>query len=343
MRKWLSLLVLCSPLALAAPLSAADFERNIMTGGPTGTYIRIGRDIAALGQQCGKPLNVVESAGSLENFVGVRNRRNTQFGIVQSDVLEYLKTFEASDPDIQDAVRGVRIMFPLYNEEIHVLADKDIASLKDLAGKKVAVGVKDSGTFLTASLILDILQVKDAERVPINPDQALPQLKSGAIDAFFYVAGAPAALFNDMSIDGDKFHLLPITEAPLLSTYNTATVPAGTYPFEKDAVDLIAVKAVLMTFDYDPKRNAYHRESCATVADFSSLILGGLDGLKEKGHPKWKSVDLTALPPGWQVGSCVKLGLAADYQPKCTKPAESTPAADANEEYLNLLKQRLKK
>ena len=328
-------------MTMTGAAQSAEFERNIMTGGPTGTYIRIGKDIAGLGAQCGLTLNVVESAGSLENFVGVRNRRNTQFGVVQSDLLEYLKTFEANDAQIQEAVRGVKIMFPLYNEEVHVLARNDIASLKDLAGKTVAVGVKDSGTYLTASLILDILQVDARERVLLNPDQALPKLKAGEIDAFFYVAGAPASLFADAGIDPEKFHLLPITEAPLLATYTEASIPAGTYGFQSEAVDLVAVKAVLMTYDYDPKRNAYHRESCRTVSDFSSLILNGMEALRETGHPKWKTVDLSALPPGWQVGSCVKAGMALDYQPQCTTPAQAAPA-DSNEEYLNLLKQRLK-
>lgn len=334
-------LAACAVLIAAGATQAAEFERNIMTGGPTGTYIQIGKDIAALGAACGLTLNVVESAGSLENFVGVRNRRNTQFGIVQSDLLEYLKTFEANDPEVQDAVRGVRIMFPLYNEEVHVLARAGINGLKDLEGKKVAVGVKDSGTFLTASLILDILQVKAAERVPLNPDQALPQLQAGEIDAFFYVAGAPASLFANADLDPAKFHLLPITEAPLLATYTKAGIPADTYGFQKEAVDLVAVKAVLMTYDYDPKKNSYHRDSCTAVSDFSSLVLNGMDTLRETGHPKWKSVDLSALPPGWQVGSCVKAGMALDYAPKCTKAVEAAPA-DSNEEYLNLLKQRLK-
>ena len=338
--------VLAAALGLALSVgsaSAEGFERNIMTGGPQGTYIQIGRDIAALGADCGLNLNVVESAGSLENFVGVRNRRNTQFGIVQSDVLEYLKTFEANDPEVQKAVKGVRIMFPLYNEEIHVLARKDIASMEDLAGRKIAVGKKDSGTFLTATLIMDILQVKAGERIDINPDEALPKLLSGEIDAFFYVAGAPAALFSDNSIDKAKFHLVPITEAPLRATYTPSRIEAGTYSFQDQPVDLIAVKAVMMTYDYDIKRNAYHRESCKTVADFSSLILTGLDKLKATGHPKWKTVDLTALPPGWQVGVCVKAGMALDYKPACKAPAEEagTGADDSNEEYLNLLKQRL--
>jgi hypothetical protein len=328
-------------LCAASPGHAQEFERNIMTGGPTGTYIRIGQDMAALGAQCGLTLNVMESAGSLENFVGVRKRRNTQFGIVQSDVLEYLKTFEANDAEIQDAVRGVRIMFPLYNEEVHVLARSGLSGIRDLEGQRVAIGVKDSGTFLTASLILDILQVKDAERLPLNPDQALPKLQAGEIDAFFYVAGAPASLFAKADIDPDKFHFLPITEAPLLATYTETSIPGGTYGFQREAVDLVAVKAVLMTYDYDPNRNAYHRESCTTVSDFSSLVLNNMERLRETGHPKWKSVDLTALPPGWQVGSCVKAGMALDYAPECTKTAQPAPA-DSNEEYLNLLKQRLK-
>ncbi len=337
------LAVLPLVLLLGGPASAADIEKNIMTGSPTGTYIKIGRDIAGLGKACGQTLNVVESAGSLENFSGVRNRKNTQFGIVQNDVLDYLKTFEANDPEIQQAVRGVRIMFPLYNEEVHVLAKTDIRSMADLTGRKVAVGVKDSGTFLTASLMLDILRIKGVQKVELNPDKALPQLQSGAIDAFFYVAGAPASLFQGDAIDGTKFHLVPITEAPLLATYIPAKIEAGTYGFEKDAVDTVAVKAVLMTFDYDKKRNAYHRESCKAVADFSNYIITNLDKLQATGHPKWKTVDLTAVPPGWKVGVCVKEGLAADYKPTCAAAATDEPVGDDNDDYLKLLKERLKK
>lgn len=327
----------------AAPASAADpFEKNIMTGGPKGTYIQIGRDIARTVSACGRELTVVESAGSLENFAGVRNRKNTQFGIVQSDVLEYLKTYEAGDAELQQAVRGVRIMFPLYNEEVHLLARKEIASARDLAGRKVAVGVLDSGTYLTSTLVLDILRVTGADRLKISTDEGFEKLMAGEVDAVFYVAGAPAKLFQTDRIDPAKFHLLALNEAPLKATYVASTLPAKTYPWQAEPVDLVAVKAVLMTFDYNIKGNAYQRESCKAVADFASLILGGLDALKETGHPKWKSVDLTDLPPGWQVGSCVKTGMALSYKPKCE--AAAVPAAkSADEEYLNLLKQRLKK
>lgn len=320
---------------------AADtFEKNIMTGGPKGTYIQIGRNIAALGEKCGLKLTVQESAGSLENFIGVRQRKSTQFGIVQSDVLEYLKTYEANDPEIQQAVKGVRIMFPLYNEEVHLIARKEIASARDLAGKKVAIGEKDSGTFLTASLILDILRVEGADRQTFGATASLEKLLAGEIDAFFYVAGAPAALFNVDTIDPEKFHLVKLDDLALAQTYTSAKIAAGTYPWVKADTPLVAVKAVLMTYDYDKKKNSYHRGSCKAVADFSSLIVSNLAQLQASGHPKWKSVDLTALPPGWQVGVCVKEGIALNYKVACEAAAPAVKSGD--QEYLDLLKQRLK-
>ena len=53
-------------------------------------------------------------------------------------------------------------------------------------------------------------------------------------------------------------------------------------------------------------------------------------------------MDLTALPPGWQVGVCVKAGMALDYKVACQAQQSADPATEGNDEYLQLLKQRLK-
>ncbi len=63
----------------------------------------------------------------------------------------------------------------------------------------------------------------------------------------------------------------------------------------------VSVKAVLMTYDYDKKRNAYHRDSCKAVADFSALILNNLEKLQTSGirsGRRW--TDRAAA--GWMVG-----------------------------------------
>lgn len=329
-------LCFCAVLFLAAPAAAQEFEKNILTGGPTGTYIQIGNDLSREMASCGRTLNVRESAGSLENFLGVRTRRNTQFGIVQSDVLEYLKTFASEDPTIARAIHNVRIAFPLYNEEVHVLAARDIADLQGLNGKRVAIGTETSGTFLTASLILDIVGVSPADRVTENPDKALPMLLAGEIDALFYVAGAPTKAFESSEIDAQKFHLLPIRDETLKAVYVPSSIPAGTYPFQSEPVDLIAVKAVLMTYEYDPRLNAYHRESCRAVSELSHVIITRFQNLQETGHPKWKQVDLNDLPPGWNVAECVNAGLDPTYPLACEgdEPvAQTGPGSEANSAY----------
>lgn len=319
---------------LIVPAHAQDTQLSIMTGAPTGTYLQIGRDLDGLMQQCGQSLEVIESAGSLENFLAVRQRPNTQFGIVQSDVLEYMKTFASDDPAVARAIQGVRIAFPLYEEEVHVLARRDIAAFGDLAGKRVAIGSENSGTFLTASLMLSLTGIEPSDTLPIAPDAALPQLKAGEIDAFFYVAGAPAVLYSEGEIDAGQFHLLPIQDETLQAVYSPATLPAGTYDFQSDPVELVAVKAVLMTYEYDPSRNAYHQASCNGVSDLASLILTGIDGLRAEGHPKWQSVDLTDIPPGWDIGSCVNRGLDPEYQASCTLAApQGMPDSEANAIY----------
>lgn len=320
---------------LGQSVQAQEFEKNILTGGPSGTYIQIGNDISRIAGECGLTLNVRESAGSLENFLGVRKRRHTQFGIVQSDVLEYFQTYAADDPGVARALAGVRIAFPLYNEEVHILARKEIESLGDLSGHRVAVGVEDSGTFLTASLVLDLAGVTPSERVNINASESFEALLAGEVDAFFYVAGAPATLFQSDRIDASMFHLLPITDPTLQAVYQTSAIPAGTYPFQPDAVDVVAVKAVLMTYEYNPAKNDYHRVSCSSVADISNLILTRLPELRDTGHPKWQNVDLSDIPPGWNIGNCVNRGLAEDYAVQCasTEPRPEAPESEANQAY----------
>ena len=303
-----------------SPVAAQDFNANIVTGGPSGTYIQIGRDIAKIGAECGRNLTVQESAGSLENILAVRDRPLTQLGIAQSDVLEYVRTFQADDPVLARAAKGVRIMFPLYDEEVHVLARSDIPDLKGLAGKRVSTGVEGSGNSLTASLLLDLAAVEPAERVALSPKDSLAALLAGDIDAFFYVVGAPAALFAEGQIDAQRFHLLPLQDAVLQALYTPARIDAGIYPFQQQAVDVVAVKAVLVTYNFVPRRNAYQAAACRTVAEFSHLILSRLDELKQSGHPKWKAVDLTALPPGWTVSDCVLDGIAPGYAFSCRKP-----------------------
>ncbi len=327
----LLILFILTPLCVFGA-QAQEFQKNIVTGGAWGTNIQIGRDLASASQGCGQSLNVIESAGSLENLIAVVKQPNIQFGIVQSDVLEYVRNYSINDPDLQRSIDGLRVMFPLYNEEIQVLADRRITRLSDLSGKKVAIGNLDSGTFLTAMLILDILQMNDVTRMEIDPANALPMLMNGEIDAMFYVSGVPTKLFSDIAIDGSKYHLLDILEPELLATYTPVEIAGGTYPFQPEPVSVVAVKAILMTYDYKLGASNYNYKSCRTVSDLASSLLTSLGELKQTGHPKWHDIDLSKVPPGWKVSDCVKIGMASDYERKCQRVETTTANQDESTE-----------
>ena len=151
------------------------------------------------------------------------------------------------------------------------------------------------------------------------------------------MAGAPTRIFQDERIDGERFHLLTIDDPTLEAVYVDAEIPGGAYPFQAEPVDVVAVKAVLMTYDYQANRNAYHRTSCDAVAGISNLILTRFGELQENGHPKWKNVDLNDIPPGWEVSDCVNRGLSETYRLNCgagtDAPATSTLESEANDAY----------
>jgi len=300
------------PLLLSSlPTAAQNVQANILTGGASGTYIQIGRDISAVAQTSGVSLVVNESKGSLENLYGVYKRPQTQFGIVQSDVLDFVRNLRGNDREFNLIVERARIIMPLYNEEIHVVAKPGLTSVEDLATARVSVGPQDSGTQLTASFVLDAVQVQPREVISAAPTESLELFLNDQIDAFFYVGGAPLKLLEDPRLTPENARLLPMNDETLGSYYVSATIPGGTYGFSPEDYEGIAVKAVLMTYNFSRNNSAYFRQSCDIVTNVTSAILSNFEMLQRDGHAKWASVDLEDVPPGWQKDDCVKRAEAA--------------------------------
>src|SRR5512143_2505695 len=132
----------CSSLSFAVTM-------NLMTGREKGTYYQFGLNLQQLVKPKGIELGVQPSTGSIENLYAVFQRPHTQIGIVQSDVLAFVSRLQ-SNPTLVRIAQKTKMVFPLYNEEVHLLGRRDIADFDHLSGKRVAVGEDGSGTFLTA-------------------------------------------------------------------------------------------------------------------------------------------------------------------------------------------------
>jgi TRAP transporter TAXI family solute receptor len=275
-------------VGLSFGASAEEIELGIATGDTEGTYYRFGQDLSALAAQHGIKLNVVPSRGSFENMVGIFDSRSTQLGMAQSDVVIFMNMF--GEPKIKDIAREIKVVFPLYDEEVHVLAGEAIKTFADLEGKKVAIGRAGSGTAMTATVLFGVAGVTPAEQLEIGGRQAVESLVKGEVDAMLFVAGYPVKLFSEGLSADDKVHLVPIDDPKVLELYGTAsTIPAGTYPWQQQEVATINVTAGLMTLDF-PADNV----NCAYIGKMATLIRENINWLKENGHEKWQSVDLNS-------------------------------------------------
>ena len=309
---------------LAGVSFAADM--GITTGSDKGTYYQFGLNLQQLVKQSDIDLKVYTSKGSIENVFAVYQRPGTQIGVVQADVLAFIARVQ-TDATLIRIAKKIKMVFPLYNEEIHVLGRRDIADFDDLTDKRVAVGREGSGTYLTARLLFKVSEVQPREMVFIDTDEALAELKAGRIDAMFYVAGYPVKLLTENVAEADGLALIPITNKSILEFYPGAEIPKGTYAWQPAPVSTVAVRAVLVSYDF-------RRKDCDNVGKLAQTVAANLDWLRKNGHPKWKAVDLDYPLKGWEQYDCVRKVLQKKPIPPARDKSSLNPVMDAIKDIL---------
>ena len=240
--------------ALVSGAQAQQFFR-IGTGGTAGTYYPIGGMIANAVSQPGKIIVTAQASnGSLANVNGIAGGA-MESGFSQSDVATWAQTgkglFEG-----KPSIAELRLIANLYPETIHVVVKKGsgIKSIAELKGKRVALDEPGSGTLVNARLVLAAYGLKESDIKPeyIKPNQASDKMKDGALDAFFFVGGAPAGAIAELASSGAGIELLPITgaQADTLRRGNpffaNDSVPAATYK-DVAAVNTLSVGAQWVT------------------------------------------------------------------------------------------------
>ena len=283
---------------------------GIVTGPKTGTYYAFGKDIAVAAAKVGIEVEVKPSEGSIDNIKRINSAENAAFGIVQSDVLGFLS--RSKTPESMRMANNLRMVFPFYNEEVHVLARNNIKTFADLQGKKVAVGEEGSGNMLTSINLFSMMNVTPAEASKIPSAQGVVAVLKGDIDAVIFVGGKPVRLFKnleDLTLPEnqkyasmlDQVHFLPLSDPKMLGEYKPAHITHADYSFVQEAVPTIAVQAVLVSFDFSQGSS---KKRCDKLGALANVIRRDLPILQEKGHPKWKEVNLNADSGIWKRDNC---------------------------------------
>jgi uncharacterized protein len=333
-------------LALAAGLAAAiggapaalAVDYKIVTASPRGTYIEIGRDLGKfIAPAADIQLEALPSAGSTENVRRLRYEPGVKFALVQSDVYQaYLDLAAGGNREARGLINPLRLILPLYNEEIYFVARKDAPfdMIHEIKDQRISMGPLGSGTALTSATLYRQMfgdALPDDKAQFFSNEEGLSRLVTDkTVDVVIIVAGQPAKVLADMQPEAKELIKLlrfdPGNRASkeAVKTYFPATVRASSYPnLLTEDVPTLAVKAFLITYNYD---QPYTRKN---LASFAQSLCSNFGKLQAEGHPKWKEVklELPEVGRGWTYYPETTREIQACLAGATAAPAASTPAA----------------
>jgi uncharacterized protein len=231
----------------------------------------------------------LDGQGPVQTILDLLNQRGVEAAVVASDVLPYRRG--GRFPGVDSSIAYIR---KLDEEQVHILARQDIASIAELAGKKVDFGPRDSRSFVTGSVLFQALKIS-VQPVSLDQRQALELLRRGEIAALLHVAKSPARLFFDVNRD-DRVHFLPVPFAQELArTYLPSRLAPADYPLLIGGGEVgrgvpIATVAVPIVL-------AVNSRALSTAGNREIARLGRAESLPAAGR---HGPDLAMEVPGWR-------------------------------------------
>lgn len=253
---------------------------RIVSGSAGGTYFPMAGLLAQVissppgaascekGGSCGVPGMIAiaqSSPGSVANVTMVE-AGEAESAFAQSDVVQWAVTgtgiFKGKPPK-----EKLRVIASLYPEPVHVVATvgSKVEKIEDLKGKRVGIGLPESGAIVDARIVLEAANLKEKTGfVPVyeNSADTIASMAAGETDAMIAVSGFPQPAIHRLAAS-EGISLLPIDgkmrERILKKNKFLAagTIPAGTYPGVEEEVPTIVVSALWITSADQPEELIY--------------------------------------------------------------------------------------
>jgi TRAP transporter TAXI family solute receptor len=259
---------------------------TMATGPESGAYYEVGKRYRDLLAHQGIKLQLLTTAGDLENLALLRDPRSrVEVAFLQSGI-----TSEKESPDLESL--GTVFYEPLWFFYRGVIRGK---GLEVLRGRKISIGPEGSGTRALALELLarNGIDQRFAHLLPLAPKEAGEKLLRGEIDAALMLTswGSPVVrrLLSDKNIELVSF---PRADAyvALYPFLNKLTVPAGVGDLTKNRpptdVILFAPKASLVV------RKDLHPAIQYLLLDAAAQIHSGPGIFQKSGQfPAAESID----------------------------------------------------
>jgi uncharacterized protein len=328
------------------PIEAARRKINantvsIVSGNITGTYLRYAADIASVLDD-GENLRVLPilSAGAVQNVTDIMFLRGVDMGLVRTDSVEAIRRAGKYG----DVRAKVQYIARLVDDEMHVIAPREITDVRQLAGKRVNFDVLGSGTHFSSELIFERLGIQ-VETTAYEQSVAYEKLRAGELDASIFFGGNPVVGIANFKNPDNRYHLVPVRFDEKLSDYYLpATLTARDYPnllADGETIDTVAAPTLLAVYNLRPGNERYQRVAHFVDAFFSRFS----EFLKPPRHPKWREVNLAANVPGWTRFQPAQewLDRMAPQGAQAVLPSTAAPevaSADEQTRFRNFIRQR---
>jgi TRAP transporter TAXI family solute receptor len=247
------------PLGEKPPSGTITFS----TGTRAGVYQKYGELLRTelRKDMPGLKVRLMTSAGSQENVERVASGE-ADFTIAAADAVE---TYKIADRAGADRLRGVTRLYDDYVQLV-VPTGSDIQSVADLRGKRVAIGLPNSGVRLIATRLLRTAGIDPEHDITPRADgiDTGPGRLGHEIDAFFWSGGLPTDGLKQIA-ERSAFRFVPIGDdlvAKLHESggatryYRSTNIPESAYPTVQNGavVPTMAVSNLLITrADMDPR------------------------------------------------------------------------------------------
>jgi TRAP transporter TAXI family solute receptor len=206
-------------LGLVCPSGAAEKELVIATSTMGGAFYPIGGKLAALWSRAipGTAITAQVTAGGVEN-ARLISQDKVELAIIPSDMA--YNAVEGKPPfvdkDKKPGPIALGFMVNLNPSVVHfvVLKDSPFNSVRDLKGKRVAVGAAGSAVEVRSRILLEAYGYKydrDVKPVFLGAEESTQVLKDGLADAVCLTAGIPTAAVMDIATF-KPIKLIPLDE-----------------------------------------------------------------------------------------------------------------------------------
>ncbi len=257
-------------------LDRLDRSLVVAGGQAGGEYADVAGIVAADLARRGVAASATTTAGSVEN-ARLLHRNLAEVGLLQNDIAAMAAS--GTGPFAADgAMTELRALGSLFPEPVQVVTDADspLVSIAELKGKRVELGSAGSGSRANADALLAANGVAPGDLATITEvglADGLRLLAGGEVDAVIATIAAPARALQEAAA-GSGIKLLPVgaQERVILTAGHPdlipVTLPANTYPGQAQAVDTVAVTALLVATAGLPD---------STIEALLRQVYGGID------------------------------------------------------------------